>query len=44
MSKNDVSGFHEKEFKELLRKGIGSRTQQEFATKTGIAPATTAGC
>ena len=22
MSKNDVSGFHEKEFKELLRKGI----------------------
>lgn len=40
MSKNDVSGFHEKEFKELLRKGIGSRTQQEFATKTGIAPAT----
>ena len=37
MSKNDVSGFHEKEFKELLRKGIGSRTQQEFATKNPMS-------
>ena len=37
---NKNTGFQEKEFKELLRKGIGSRTQKEFAAQTGIAQET----
>lgn len=32
--------FNQKLFKELLRKGIGTRTQKEFANQTGITPAT----
>ena len=38
MSKKDT--FNIKKFQELLRKGIGIRTQKEFADITGITPAT----
>lgn len=34
------SGFQEERFKKLLRKGIGSRTQKEFARQVNMAPET----
>ena len=34
------NGFNQKQFQALLKKGIGNRTQREFAAQTGIAPAT----
>ena len=33
-------GFNQSEFKRLLKKGIGTRTQKEFADVTGVTPIT----
>ena len=32
--------FNQKKFRELLKKGIGLRTQKEFAAQAGMSPAT----
>ena len=32
--------FNQKKFRELLKKGIGLRTQKEFAVQAGMSPAT----